>query len=106
MEVVRRQWIEMHQEPRYNSDRSCCLVEGVRMVVQYWWSRYGNYRPGRANLPHMGDVIVDYRSRRYSSQTAFAIAAGVDKQTVAYWENNMYLTDPERRIFLAKMCKI
>ncbi len=54
------------------------------MVVQYWWSRYGNYRPGRANLPYMGDVIADYRARRYSSQTAFAQATGVDKQTVAY----------------------
>lgn len=76
------------------------------MVVQYWWLRYGNYRPGRANLPHMGDVIADYRAKRYSSQTVFAQAAGVDKQTVASWESLMYLSDPERRVFLAKMLKI
>ena len=76
------------------------------MVVQYWWLRYGNYRPGRANLPYMGDVIADYRARRYSSQATFAQAVGVDKQTVAYWESLMYLQDPERRVFLAKMLKI
>jgi DNA-binding XRE family transcriptional regulator len=62
--------------------------------------------PGRANLPHTGEVIACYRAKRYTSQQEFAIAAGVDKQTVAYWENQMYLSDPERRIFLAKMLKI
>lgn len=76
------------------------------MVVQYWWSRYGNYRAGKANLPHTGDVIVDYRSRRYPSQSALATACGVDKQTVAHWEAYMYLNSPERRVLLARLLKI
>jgi DNA-binding XRE family transcriptional regulator len=91
---------------RYNATSINGRAEDAHMVVQYWWERYGNYSPGRANLPHTGEVIACYRAKRYTSQQEFAIAAGVDKQTVAYWENQMYLSDPERRIFLARMLKI
>src|SRR5436309_15728364 len=73
----------------------------------YWWSRYGSYRPGTSGLPHMGDVITDYSVRRgFYSQDAFAQAAGFSKRMIDYWENTMYLTDIERRIFLAKFLRI
>ena len=73
----------------------------------YWWSRYGSYRPGEWGLPHMGDVITDYSVRRgFYSQEAFAQAAGFNKRTIDYWENTMYLTEMERRIFLAKLLRI
>lgn len=73
----------------------------------YWWSRYGSYRPGAWGLPHMGDVIKDYSNRRgFYSQDAFADAAGYTKRTIDYWENTMYLTEMERRIFLAKLLRI
>jgi hypothetical protein len=73
----------------------------------HWWSRYGLYRPGAWGLPHMGDVIKDYSFRRgFYSQDAFADAAGVNRRTVDYWENTMYLTEMERRIFLAKLLRI
>jgi hypothetical protein len=73
----------------------------------HWWSRYGSYRPGSWGLPHMGDVLKDYSFRRgFSSQDAFAQATGVSKRMVEYWENTMYLTEMERRIFLAKLLRI
>lgn len=73
----------------------------------YWWSRYGSYRPGAWGLPHMGDVIKDYSIRRgFYSQDAFAIAVGCSKRMIDYWENTMYLTEIERRVFLAKLLRI
>ncbi len=73
----------------------------------HWWSRYGSYRPGAWGLPHMGDVIKDYRIRRgFYLQDAFAQAAGFSKRMVEYWESTMYLTEMERRIFLAKLLRI
>jgi transcriptional regulator with XRE-family HTH domain len=72
-----------------------------------WWSRYGSYRVGSYGLPHMGDVITDYSVRRgFLSQEDFATGANVSKRTVDYWETNMYLSDMERRIFLAKLLRI
>jgi DNA-binding XRE family transcriptional regulator len=57
--------------------------------------------------PHMGAVIADHRIKAgWTSQDAFAIVCGVDKQTVAYWENQRYLADMKRRIFLCKTLKI
>ncbi len=73
----------------------------------YWWERFGSYRVGSWGLPHMGDVITDYSRRRgYHSQKAFAIAAGVNKRSIEYWETEMYIFDMERRIFLAKLLRI
>jgi hypothetical protein len=73
----------------------------------YWWSRYGSYRLGAFGLPHMGDVITDYSVKRgFLSQEAFAIAAGVTKRMIDYWENTMYLAEIERRIFLSKLLRI
>lgn len=70
-------------------------------------SRYGKYSPGMYGLPHMGEVIADYRIKQgWASQDAFATVCGVDKQTVVYWENSRYLADMDRRIFLAKVLKI
>ncbi len=70
-------------------------------------SRYGKYRPGLYGLPHMGDVFADHRVKAgWTSQESFAIVSGVDKQTVAYWENQRYLADMDRRIFLCKLLKI
>lgn len=70
-------------------------------------SRYGNYSPGKYGLPHMGEVFADYRLKAgWNSQEAFAIVCGVDKQTVVYWENQGYLADMDRRIFLCKVLKI
>ncbi|MBA2682218.1 MAG: hypothetical protein H0U76_27980 [Ktedonobacteraceae bacterium] len=67
----------------------------------------GNYSSGLYGLPHMGEVIADYRSRKgWKSQEAFAIVCGVDRQTVAYWERKEYLADMDRRIFIAKMLKV
>lgn len=66
-----------------------------------------NYSPGFYGLPHMGEVLADHRVRAgWSSQEAFAIVCGVDKQTVAYWENQTYLADMDRRIFLCRLLKI
>jgi hypothetical protein len=73
----------------------------------HWWERFGSYRPGAWGLPHMGDVIRDYRMRRgFYSQDVWASAAGVSRRMVDYWENTMYLTEMERRIFLAKLLRI
>jgi transcriptional regulator with XRE-family HTH domain len=55
----------------------------------------------------MGEVIASFRKYRgWESQEKFAIVCGVDKQTVAYWENQRYLSDMDRRIFLCKVLKI
>jgi transcriptional regulator with XRE-family HTH domain len=73
----------------------------------YWWSRYGDFSPGEGILPHMGEVIAEYRRRRgYDTQATFAIAAGVSLRTVQEWETTIMTHDHERRKFLAKMLKI
>jgi transcriptional regulator with XRE-family HTH domain len=71
-------------------------------------SHYGReYAPGLYGLPHMGEVLTTYRLKMgWTSQESFAIVCGVDKQTVAYWENQRYLADMDRRIFLCKLLKI
>lgn len=67
----------------------------------------GNYSEGLHGLPHMGEVIANYRIRAgWASQEAFAIVCGVDKQSVAYWENQRYLSDMDRRIFLCKLLNV
>lgn len=65
-----------------------------------------SYSPGEFGLPHMGEVITDYRMRRGWMREAFAVICGVNEQTVAYWENQGYLADMDRRIFLCKVLKI
>ena len=66
-----------------------------------------DYPPGEYGLPHMGAVIADHRIKAgWTSQEEFAIVCGVDKQTVAYWENQRYLAEMKRRIFLCKLLKI
>jgi hypothetical protein len=88
-------------------EKDIMIYNYERRAKMYWWSRYGSYRPGAWGLPHMGDVIKDYRIRRgFHSQDAFANAAGYGKRTIDYWENTMYLTEMERRIFLAKLLRI
>jgi len=73
----------------------------------YWWSRYGDFSPGERILPHMGEVIAEYRKRRgYETQKAFAIAAGVSLRTVQEWETMIMTHYHERRRFLAKMLQI
>jgi transcriptional regulator with XRE-family HTH domain len=68
---------------------------------------YENYSPGLYGLPHMGEVFANYRKRAgWTSQEAFATVCGVDKQTVTYWENQEYLSDMDRRIFLCKLLEI
>jgi transcriptional regulator with XRE-family HTH domain len=70
-------------------------------------ARPEDYSPGLYGLPHMGEVITDHRLKAGgTSQEACAIVCGVDKQTVAYWENQRYLADMDRRIFLSKLLKI
>jgi DNA-binding XRE family transcriptional regulator len=69
-------------------------------------SRYEDYSPGEYGLPHMGEVFADHRKRKGHSQETFAIICGVDKQTVVYWENQKYLADMKRRIFLCKVLSI
>ena len=69
-------------------------------------SRYENFPPGKYGLPHMGSVIAAYRQKLGWTQEYLAIVADIDKQTVAYWENLMYLSDMDRRIFLCKVLKI
>jgi hypothetical protein len=54
----------------------------------------------------MGKVIVHYRQKRYATQDAFAIAAGVTLRAVQEWETSVMTNDTGRRIFLAKMLKI
>ncbi|GER89705.1 hypothetical protein KDW_38670 [Dictyobacter vulcani] len=70
-------------------------------------THYESYSPGLYGLPHMGEVIASFRRHRgWETQEAFAIVCGVDKQTVGYWENQRYLADMDRRIFLCKVLKI
>ncbi len=70
-------------------------------------ARPEDYSPGEYGLPHAGEVISDHRKKAgWTSQETFAIVCGVDKQTVAYWENLRYLADMDRRIFLSKLLKI
>ena len=70
-------------------------------------ARIEDYPPGEYGLPHMGAVIADHRIKAgWTSQESFAIVCGVDKQTVAYWENQRYLAEIKRRIFLCKLLKI
>jgi DNA-binding XRE family transcriptional regulator len=55
----------------------------------------------------MGDVITDHRLKAgWTSQEIFGKVCGVDKQTVAYWESQEYLSEMDRRIFLCKLLKI
>lgn len=73
----------------------------------YWWSRYGAFSPGEGILPHMGEVIAEYRRRRgYDTQGKFAIAAGVSLRTVQEWETAIMIHDQGRREFLAKILRI
>jgi DNA-binding XRE family transcriptional regulator/predicted transcriptional regulator len=66
-----------------------------------------DYSPGEFGLPHMGEVIANHRKKAgWNSQDDFAIVCGVDKQTVVYWEKQVYLADMNRRIFLCKLLKI
>jgi transcriptional regulator with XRE-family HTH domain len=76
------------------------------MDCWYWWSRYGNFSPGEGNLPHMGEVIAFYRSKRYKVQAEFALASGFSKRSVEEWESSVFTHDHNRRIFLAKMLRI
>lgn len=70
-------------------------------------ARPEDYPPGMYGLPHMGEVIADHRIRAgWTSQEEFAKVCGVDKQTVVYWENQVYLADMDRRILLCKILKI
>lgn len=70
-------------------------------------ARNEDYLLGLYGLPHMGEVIADHRIKAgWTSQEAFAVVCGVDKQTVAYWENQRYLADMERRILLSHILKI
>lgn len=70
-------------------------------------AHHEDYSAGLYGLPHMGEVIADHRLKLgWTSQESFAIVCGVDKQTVAYWENQVYLADMDRRIFLCKLLKI
>jgi transcriptional regulator with XRE-family HTH domain len=69
--------------------------------------RYGGYSPGKYGLPHMGEVIADYRVRKgWKKQEDFAIVCGVSKQAIAYWESQEYLAEMDRRIFLCKVLSI
>lgn len=73
----------------------------------YWWSCYARFKPGEGVLPHMGEVIAEYRQKRgFKTQTDLAIAAGVTPRLVTEWETKAMLRDPERRILLAKLLKI
>ncbi|RAQ95829.1 helix-turn-helix transcriptional regulator [Thermogemmatispora tikiterensis] len=74
------------------------------MGKQLW--RYGKYSPGLYGLPHMGEVIADYRRRNGYTQEALAVICGVDKQTVAYWESQVYLSDMNRRTLLCRVLSI
>uniref|UniRef100_UPI0035E462D4 helix-turn-helix transcriptional regulator n=1 Tax=Thermogemmatispora sp. TaxID=1968838 RepID=UPI0035E462D4 len=74
------------------------------MGKQLW--RYGKYSPGLYGLPHMGEVIADYRKRNGYTQEALAVICGVDKQTVAYWESQVYLSDMNRRTLLCRVLSI
>ncbi|WP_052890377.1 helix-turn-helix domain-containing protein [Thermogemmatispora carboxidivorans] len=73
---------------------------------ELWWYRYGRYTPGPYNSPHMGEVLADYRRRRYWTQQAFAEAIGVSWRTVREWEMSDVISDTGRRIFLAKVLRI
>ncbi len=70
-------------------------------------ARNEDYSLGLYGLPHMGEVIADHRNKAgWHSQETFSVVCGVDKQTVTYWENQKYLADMDRRIFLCKILKI
>lgn len=70
-------------------------------------ARHEDYSTGLYGLPHMGEVIADHRIKSgWTSQETFAIVCGVDKQTVTYWEKQVYFADMDRRIFLCKILKI
>ncbi|HET8843179.1 MAG TPA: helix-turn-helix transcriptional regulator [Ktedonobacteraceae bacterium] len=73
----------------------------------YWWSCYAQFKPGEGILPHMGEVIAEYRQKRgFKTQADLAIAAGVSPRVVTEWETKAMLRDPERRVLLAKLLKI
>ena len=77
------------------------------MADSYWWSRYGNFEPGEGVLPHMGQVVAQYRRQHgCKTQARFAIAADVTERTVIDWERLPMIDNLERRIFLARMLKI
>jgi transcriptional regulator with XRE-family HTH domain len=77
------------------------------MGTSYWWSGYGRFTPGEGVLPHMGEVIVEYRLRRgWNTQAELAAAAGVSQRAVTDWESKAMIRDPDRRIFLARLLKI
>ncbi len=74
--------------------------------ASHWWFRYKNYSPGVYNLPNIGEVISDFRKKRYKTQDEFAIAAGVDKRTVQEWETVIMIVDMGRRILIARLLSI
>ncbi len=76
------------------------------MEGQYWWLRFGNYPPGLNNLPHMGEVIADYRRRRYGTREAFATVVGDKVRNIQEWEAHAMMADTTRRIFLARLLQI
>ena len=72
----------------------------------YWWSCYGKFSSGIGALPHMGEVIIHYRKRRYRTQQEFATAVDCKLRTVQEWESAIMIHDEERRVFLAKFLSI
>ncbi len=95
----------------YNTPRCFSTILKKQEVIYnmselYWWRRYGTFSPGSGILPHMGEVISQYRKQRYPTQVEFATASGYNVRAVQEWETTMMINDHERRILLAKLLKI
>jgi transcriptional regulator with XRE-family HTH domain len=76
----------------------------------YWWSRYGNFDPGKGVYPHMGQVFTKYRIKRgFPTQSALARAVGLSERSIQEIESTMSFNGPdsiERRQILAKLLRI
>ncbi len=76
---------------------------------QYWWYAYGNFEPGKDNLPHFGQVFAHYRKLSGWSKAQAASALKCTERYIEMLESDQNTNMPKsnpRRAALAKILKI
>jgi tetratricopeptide (TPR) repeat protein len=75
----------------------------------YWWYAYGHFRPGKHNLPHLGEVIAYYFALSELSKEVVASRLKVTERYVDMLKSPKNASQPTllaRRILLAKLLHI
>jgi tetratricopeptide (TPR) repeat protein len=79
------------------------------MDSQHWWYIYGNFSPGKDNLPHIGEVIRYYLTLSGMSSAELAIALDCTERYIEMLRSNKNADMPQllpRRVLLARLLHI